>query len=84
MEKLVGGAWPVHAPAVNGRYNEDGRYDSVIRRISPELERTYEIASAEGVPKPYRKNCQYVYDEMAKPLDEIWNDRGGRSARRSA
>lgn len=79
VEKLVGaGLGPFMPRRLLERYNEDGRYDSVIRRISPELERTYEIASAGGVPEPYGKNCQYVYDEMAKPLDEIWNDRSGR------
>ena len=79
VEKLVeAGLGPFMPRRLLERYNTDGRYDSVIRRISPELERTYEIASAGGVPEPYGKNCQYVYDEMAKPLDEIWNDRSGR------
>jgi ABC-type sugar transport system permease subunit/ABC-type glycerol-3-phosphate transport system substrate-binding protein len=79
VEKLVeAGLGPFMPRRLLERYNTDGRYDSVIRRISPELERTYQIASAGGVPEPYGKNCQYVYDEMAKPLDEIWNDRDGR------
>jgi multiple sugar transport system permease protein len=51
--------------------NEGGRYDGILRRISPELEQTYQIAFDHGVPEPYGRNCQYVYDQLAKPLGEI-------------
>lgn len=54
------------------RFNEGGRYDSVIRRIPPGLEETYKVSFAGGVPEPYGKNCQYVYDELTKPLGAIW------------
>lgn len=54
------------------RFNDAGRYDSVIRRIPPGLEETHKISFAGGVPEPYGKNCQYVYDELTKPLGAIW------------
>ena len=60
--------------------NQDGRYDSVIRRISPDLERTHQIAYSGGVPEPYGKNCQYVYDEMRRPLMAIADSQEIRSA----
>ena len=43
------------------RFNEGGRYDSVIRQVSPELERVYEVAFASGVPEPYGRGCSVVY-----------------------
>ena len=60
--------------------NQDGRYDSIIRRISPDLERTHKLAYEGGVPEPYGKNCQYVYDEMRMPLLAIANSQEIRSA----
>lgn len=61
-------------------HNQDGRYDSVIRRISPDLERTHQIAASGGVPEPYGKNCQYVYDEMRFPLMAIASNQEIRAA----
>ena len=60
--------------------NQDGRYDSIIRRISPDLEQTHQLAYEGGVPEPYGKNCQYVYDEMRFPLMAIANSQEIRSA----
>ena len=62
------------------RFNTDGRYNSVIRRISPDLEQTYKVAFSGGVPEPYGKNCQYVYDEMRKPLMAITTNMEIRAA----
>ncbi len=62
------------------RFNTDGRYNSVIRRISPDLEQTYKIAFEGGVPEPYGKNCQYIYDEMRKPLMAITTNTDIRDA----
>ncbi|MCC6679916.1 MAG: extracellular solute-binding protein [Phycisphaeraceae bacterium] len=62
------------------QFNDNGRYDSVIRRIDPELERTYEIAFAGGVPEPYGKNCQAIYTELKGPVLAIWNNDDIRAA----
>ncbi len=53
-------------------FNVGGRYDSVIRRIPQGLESVYTVAFEGGVPEPYGKNCQYVYDELNKPIGAIW------------
>ncbi len=58
----------------------NGQYDSIIRQISPDLDRTYKIAFAGGVPEPYGKNCQSIYDEMRGPLQAIWDDSAIRDA----
>jgi ABC-type sugar transport system permease subunit len=57
------------------KFNTGGRYDSIIRRIPPGLEETYRVAFAGGEPEPYGKNCQYVYDELTKPLGAIWSSK---------
>lgn len=62
------------------RFNDGGRYDSVIRQIPNGLEETYSTAFSGGVPEPYGKNCQYVYDELSKPLGAIWNSKTIRDA----
>jgi multiple sugar transport system permease protein len=54
-------------------FNDNGRYDAILRSLSPELEETYRIAFDNGVPEPYGRNCQYIYEEMNKPIGAIWN-----------
>src|SRR5439155_21302760 len=58
-------------PLLLHQLNINGRYDDILRRIPKELEDTYRIAFDGGIPEPYGKNCQYVYDQMNKPLGEI-------------
>jgi multiple sugar transport system permease protein len=58
-------------PKTLREFNADGRYDSLLRQIPADLEETYRIAFAGGVPEPYGKNCQYIYSEMNKPLGTI-------------
>jgi ABC-type sugar transport system permease subunit/ABC-type glycerol-3-phosphate transport system substrate-binding protein len=58
-------------PYLLRQYNVDGHYNDILRQLSPELEQTYQIAFEGGVPEPYGKNCQDVYEQMKKPLGEI-------------
>ncbi|MCC6679918.1 MAG: extracellular solute-binding protein [Phycisphaeraceae bacterium] len=74
VQKMVqAGLGPFVRRKLLEQFNTDGQYNSIIRQISPDLERTYEIAFAGGVPAPYGKNCQYVLREMLYPLEAIWN-----------
>ena len=67
-------------PFLLKQFNVDGRYDDILRQVSPELEETYRIAYAGGVPEPYGKNCKYIYQELSKPLGEIWQNDEVRAA----
>lgn len=58
-------------PELLRQFNTDGRYDAILRQIPPELEEVYTLAMEGGVPEPYGRNCQYVYDYMRNPLGEI-------------
>jgi multiple sugar transport system permease protein len=72
-EKLVqAGMGEFVRPDLLRQFNDEGRFNDIIRQIPKELEETYELAEAGGVPEPYGKNCQFVYDQMSKPLGEIW------------
>ncbi len=75
MKMVEAGLGPYVRRELLDQFNEGGRYDSVIRRIPWGLEETYKTAVTGGVPEPYGKNCQYVYDEMAKPLSVIASSR---------
>ena len=59
-------------PYLLQQFNDDGRYNDLLRQQSPAVEEMYRIAFDAGVPEPYGKNCQYVYQEMTKPIGEIW------------
>ena len=56
------------------QFNDHGRYDAILRNLSPALEETYRIAFEHGVPEPYGKNCQYIYEELNRPIGAMWND----------
>jgi multiple sugar transport system permease protein len=56
------------------QFNDGGRYDAILRTLSPDLEETYRIAFEHGVPEPYGKNCQYIYEELNRPIGAMWND----------
>ena len=74
-EKMVeAGLGKSVAPALLRQFNDDGRYDTILRQVPPELEAAYQEAFASGVPEPYGENCQYVYDEISKPLGEIFRN----------
>jgi multiple sugar transport system permease protein len=67
-------------PQLLRMFNENGRYNDVLSAIPEDLERTYAIALESGVPEPYGKNCQYLYDQMNRPLGEIINNSDVRLA----
>jgi len=72
-EKLVeAGLGPFVRQRLLERYNDHGRYNAVLRQHSPEMEETYRLAYDGGVPEPYGKNCQSIYNEMNKPLGAIF------------
>ena len=60
-------------PYLIEKFNSDGRYDDILRSQPKEIEEAYRLAFSSGVPVPYGKNCQQVYDEMARPLGAIWS-----------
>ena len=60
--------------------NVDGRYDSVLRRITRQTDDAYAIAFAGGVPEPYGKNSSAIHDRMRPTIEAIWNDAGVRDA----
>jgi multiple sugar transport system permease protein len=72
-ESLVeGGLGPFVRRRLLERFNVDGRYDAVLRQVSPEMEEMYKVAFEGGVPEPYGKNCGDVYNQMNRPLGAIW------------
>ncbi len=67
-------------PYLLKQFNDNGRYESLIRNANTELEETYKVAFENGVPEPYGKNCQYVYNEMNKPISEALSNAEIRAA----
>ena len=57
-------------PRMLKQFNDDGRYDGILRRIPPEIDEAYK-GFEDGVPQPYGKNCEIFYDELNKPLGAI-------------
>lgn len=58
-------------PLLLRQFNEDGRYESILRRIPPEIDAAYKVFE-DGVPQPYGRNCELFYNELNKPLGAIW------------
>lgn len=58
-------------PKLLEQFNDDGRYDSILRRIPPEIDAAYAVFE-DGVPQPYGRNCDLFYNELNKPLGAIW------------
>ena len=57
------------------RFNDGGRYDDLLAKPNWELDETFRVAFAGGVPEPYGPNCQYVYDQMNRPIGEMLQSR---------
>ena len=71
-EKLVEMGWgPFVRPELLEQFNDGGRYDGVLARMSQDTRDTFRIAFDGGVPEPYGENCQYVYDLLRRPLEGI-------------
>ncbi|MAE64981.1 MAG: hypothetical protein CMJ18_11990 [Phycisphaeraceae bacterium] len=66
-------------PLLLRQFNEDGRYDSILRRIPPEIDAAYAVFE-DGVPQPYGRNCELFYNELNKPLGAIWRSEIVRDA----
>jgi ABC-type sugar transport system permease subunit/ABC-type glycerol-3-phosphate transport system substrate-binding protein len=49
-------------------------YQDLVRQVPPEWAKAYELALAGGVPEPYGKNCQLVYQYPSKALRKMWGD----------
>ncbi len=46
-----------------------------LAQLSPKgLSEAFEFALQHGTPEPYGKNCQFVYDYLGTPIDEIYFD----------
>ncbi|MGI5868267.1 MAG: extracellular solute-binding protein [Kiritimatiellia bacterium] len=48
-------------------------YPDEVRNVPPGWEEAYAAALEGGVPEPYGKNCQLVYNYMARGIDQILN-----------
>jgi len=68
-------------PSLLKAYNVGGRYDDILRSMPKDVAETYRIAFQYGVPEPYGKNCQYVYDQIAKPLGVITDNSSSNPVR---
>lgn len=60
----------VPAPLLR-QLNDRGQYDDILRRIPPEWEEANRTALEAGVPEPYGKNCNSIYQELNKPVGAI-------------
>ena len=58
-------------PKLLERFNDGGRYDLLLKQISSEIEETYRVALAGGVPEPYGTNCQYIFQELNRPIGQV-------------
>ncbi|MGH7213829.1 MAG: extracellular solute-binding protein, partial [Tepidisphaeraceae bacterium] len=76
VEGLVdGGVGEFVRPALLKQFNDNGRYESLIQQSDKALDEIYRTAFESGVPEPYGKNCNSVYDQVDKPLGEcLQND----------
>ena len=80
-EKLVTMGWgPFVRPALLEQFNEDGRYDGVLARVSQDTRDVFRTVFEGGVPEPYGENCQVVYDMLRRPLDAILRNETVRDA----
>jgi multiple sugar transport system permease protein len=50
-------------------------YEEYLRQAPRGWEEAYNNARSEGVPEPYGKNCQLVYNYVSKALQQIRTDR---------
>ncbi|MAE66511.1 MAG: hypothetical protein CMJ18_19760, partial [Phycisphaeraceae bacterium] len=49
-------------------------YPELIRQTPPGWKEAYDVALDGGVPEPYGKNCQRVYDYPSRAISKIWAD----------
>ncbi|MCL5103190.1 MAG: extracellular solute-binding protein [Armatimonadetes bacterium] len=50
-------------------------YKSYLRGINTDWVKVYRKALMDGKPEPYGKNCQVVYRELSKPIEQALNDK---------
>ncbi len=65
---------------VNPSLLKEHGYPELVRQVPPGWDEAYQEARAHGVPEPYGKNCQRVYDYPSKAISQIWDDRDIRAA----
>jgi ABC-type sugar transport system permease subunit/ABC-type glycerol-3-phosphate transport system substrate-binding protein len=56
---------------VNPVYLEKLGYHDYVRRIPTEWKEAYRVALRDGVPEPYGRNTQTIYDYMTYPADDL-------------
>ncbi len=44
-------------------------YDDILRQVPPGWKDTYQLALASGVPEPYGKNTQFIYNKVSEPIN---------------
>ncbi len=60
-----------NAQLVNPLYLQRYGYPDLVSQVPKGLAEIFDFAVKHGTPEPYGKNCQLVYDYLAKPLEEI-------------
>jgi ABC-type sugar transport system permease subunit/ABC-type glycerol-3-phosphate transport system substrate-binding protein len=56
-------------------------YAELAKLSPPGLRETFSTALRSGVPEPYGRNCQFIYNYVTKPLEEIYyTDFTGKSS----
>ena len=55
-------------------------YHELVRQVPAGWQQSYDTSLTNGVPEPYGKNCQRVYDYPSHAITEMWNDRHVRAA----
>lgn len=62
------------AKFVQPKYLRTAGFERQARQVPKEWIETYEEALKGGIPEPYGKNCQRVYQEASKAIDQIRTD----------
>jgi ABC-type sugar transport system permease subunit/ABC-type glycerol-3-phosphate transport system substrate-binding protein len=59
------------AHLLNPLWLEEFGYRELAKLAPPGLTNAYRTALQNGVPEPYGRNCQFIYNYMSQPLDKL-------------
>lgn len=68
---------------IQPRHLRAAGYDEYVRMVPAGWEEAFTLAQKTGVPEPYGRNCQLVYQYVSKAVDQIRTDAGVREAIRA-
>ncbi len=61
--------------AMNPKRLRQFGYFHLASLVPKNLEEAFDYAMAHGTPEPYGKNCQFIYNLMSGPMDQIFYDK---------